>query len=52
MNRLSLAPLVEKSTGGMRGGCSRLTEEGRKAIIQYKELREKFLEFTRKVRNK
>jgi molybdate transport repressor ModE-like protein len=43
---------VEKSTGGMRGGCSRLTEEGRKAIIQYKELREKFLEFTRKVRNK
>ncbi|MHB8278300.1 MAG: winged helix-turn-helix domain-containing protein [Candidatus Humimicrobiaceae bacterium] len=45
MNRLAPAPLVEKVTGGRKGGCSRLTQEGRKAVIQYKELREKFLEF-------
>jgi molybdate transport system regulatory protein len=45
MNRLASAPLVEKATGGAGGGHARLTEEGRKAIRQYKELRARFREF-------
>ena len=44
-NRLAPAPLVEKTAGGAGGGHARLTEEGRKAIAQYKELRAKFAEF-------
>jgi molybdate transport system regulatory protein len=48
-NRLALSPLVEKTTGGVEGGHARLTEEGRKAIAYYKELRTKFQEFLRKV---
>jgi molybdate transport system regulatory protein len=39
MNRLSGTPLVEKSTGGPRGGYARLTEEGRRIIEEYKEKR-------------
>ncbi len=39
MNRLAPHPLVEKSTGGSRGGYARLTEEGRKIIKEYKEKR-------------
>jgi molybdate transport system regulatory protein len=39
MNRLSPKPLVEKSTGGHRGGYARLTEEGRRIINEYKEKR-------------
>ncbi|MCL5071061.1 MAG: LysR family transcriptional regulator [Actinobacteria bacterium] len=49
MNRLAKKPLVEKLAGGTKGGYSRLTAEGRKVIIQYKELREKFLEFISQV---
>ncbi len=44
-NRLALAPLVEKRTGGVGGGKARLTEEGQKALRQYKELRNRFGEF-------
>ena len=39
MNRLSSAPLVEKSTGGVRGGYTRLTDEGRRIISDYKKKR-------------
>lgn len=39
MNRLSPKPLVEKSTGGARGGYARLTEEGRRIVREYKEKR-------------
>ena len=39
MNRLAPSPLVEKSTGGPRGGFARLTDEGRKIIREYKEKR-------------
>ena len=39
MNRLAPAPLVEKSTGGARGGYARLTEEGRRIVREYKEKR-------------
>ena len=39
MNRLASGPLVEKSTGGARGGYARLTEEGKKIIKEYKEKR-------------
>jgi molybdate transport system regulatory protein len=45
MNRLAPTPLVEKTTGGVGGGCARLTEEGRKAISEYKKLHAKFQEF-------
>jgi len=44
MNRLAPAPLIEKSVGGVGGGHARLTEEGRKAVGQYKELRAKLEE--------
>lgn len=39
MNRLAPSPLVEKSTGGARGGYARLTDEGRRIIKEYKEKR-------------
>jgi molybdate transport system regulatory protein len=39
MNRLAPSPLVEKSTGGARGGYARLTNAGRKIIADYKEKR-------------
>ncbi len=41
MNRLSPSPLVEKMTGGAGGGHAQLTDEGRKAIADYKKLRAK-----------
>ena len=44
-NRLAPAPLVEKTAGGAGGGHARLTEEGRRAVSQYKELRAKFEQF-------
>ena len=50
MNRLAPAPLVEKTTGGAGGGYARLTEEGHKAIEQYKELRARFREFLQQVK--
>ena len=40
-NRLAPAPLVEKISGGAGGRHARLTEEGRKAVSHYKELRAK-----------
>lgn len=45
MNRLASTPLVEKTTGGVGGGQARLTEAGRKALIDYKELRTRFHNF-------
>jgi len=44
-NRLAPSPLVEKASGGIGGGHTRLTEEGQKVISQYKELRAKLEEF-------
>ncbi len=44
MNRLAPEPLVEKSTGGVRGGYARLTEEGRRIVAEYKEKRVKVRE--------
>jgi molybdate transport system regulatory protein len=49
VNRLAPVPLVEKTTGGAGGGYARLTEEGRKAIEQYKLLRGRFAEFLKEV---
>jgi molybdate transport system regulatory protein len=39
MNRLASTPLVEKSAGGERGGYARLTEEGRRIVVEYKKKR-------------
>jgi molybdate transport system regulatory protein len=47
MNRLAPTPLVEKRVGGEKGGYAHLTDEGRKAIRDYKELRQKFQEFVK-----
>jgi molybdate transport system regulatory protein len=44
-NRLAPKPLVEKTSGGVGGGYARLTDEGRKAVKEYKELRAKFEDF-------
>lgn len=48
MNRLAMVPLVEKSTGGARGGYARLTEEGRRLVAEYKERRAKVREILKK----
>jgi len=48
-NRLAPSPLVEKTAGGAGGGHARLTEEGRRAVARYKELRAKFEEFRKQV---
>ena len=45
MNRLSPNPLVEKTTGGVGGGGARLTEEGLKAVREFKMLRSRFQGF-------
>ena len=47
MNRLAPTPLVEKASGGVGGGRSVLTEEGRKAVRDYKKLRTRFQGFLR-----
>jgi len=44
-NRLAPRPLVEKTTGGAGGGLTRLTDEGRRAVREYKELRARFADF-------
>jgi molybdate transport system regulatory protein len=48
-NRLAPSPLVEKVTGGPGGGRARLTDEGRRAVEQYKHLRAKFERFLNRV---
>lgn len=45
MNRLAPAPLVEKGAGGLGGGHAKLTDEGRRAIARYHELRSNFQSF-------
>ncbi|MGD9116243.1 MAG: LysR family transcriptional regulator [Dehalococcoidia bacterium] len=45
LNRLAPSPLVEKTTGGVGGGYARLTDEGRKAVKEYKALRARFDDF-------
>ncbi|MFC1951646.1 winged helix-turn-helix domain-containing protein [Chloroflexota bacterium] len=49
VNRLAPALLVEKTTGGVGGGRARLTEEGQKAVSEYRELRARFQEFLKQV---
>ena len=48
-NRLAPSPLVEKVAGGPGGGHARLTDEGCKAVEQYKQLRAKFERFLTRV---
>jgi len=48
-NRLAPSPLVEKVAGGPGGGRTRLTDEGRRAVKQYKQLRAKFERFLNQV---
>jgi molybdate transport system regulatory protein len=48
-NRLAPSPLVEKVAGGPGGGCARLTDEGRRAVARYKQLRSKFQRFLNRI---
>jgi len=48
-NRLAPSPLVEKVAGGPGGGYARLTDEGRRAVAQYRRLRSKFERFLTRV---
>ena len=50
MNRLAPAPLVEKTTGGEKGGHARLTESGKEAIAEYGELRSRFSELVKQLK--
>ena len=50
MNKLAPSPLVEKTTGGVGGGYTRLTGEGQKVVNDYKELRARFQEFIKQAR--
>jgi molybdate transport system regulatory protein len=45
MNRLSPVPLVEKTSGGAGGRHAVLTDEGRRAVSEYKKLMAGFQEF-------
>jgi molybdate transport system regulatory protein len=47
MNRLAPAPLVGKATGGAGGGHATLTNEGHKALKEYKEIYASFQDFLR-----
>lgn len=49
MDRLAPSPLVEKVIGGMGGGHTRLTDEGKKVIDEYKRLRARFNKFLESV---
>ncbi len=48
MNRQAKTPLVETKIGGKKGGGTRLTEAGEKAIQQFKEIYREFQEFLNK----
>jgi len=48
MNRLAPVLLVEKITGGVGGRHSRLTEEGKRVVSEYKELVAGFKEVLKK----
>jgi molybdate transport system regulatory protein len=48
-NRLAPSPLVEKVAGGSGGGRTRLTDEGRKTVERYRQLRAKFERFLTRV---
>ena len=50
VNRLAPAPVVEKTAGGAGGGRAKLTEEGRKVVNDYKELRARFQEFLKQAK--
>lgn len=48
MNKLSSIPLVEKATGGARGGYARLTDEGRRVVREYLKRRTRVHEMLKK----
>jgi len=45
MNKQSKSPLVEKLTGGVGGGGTKLTKDGEKALTCFWELHNKFTKF-------
>lgn len=52
MNREAQKPLVLTSSGGIGGGGTHVTEEGKKAIRTFKKLHTKFFKFTENETNK
>lgn len=45
MNNLADRPLVERSTGGVHGGGTRLTEEGHRTVAMFRQVEEEYLRF-------
>ncbi len=48
INRLASTPLVIKSTGGVKGGNAKLTDEGRRIVNEYLEKRATINDITQK----
>ena len=48
MNRQSKIPLIETSSGGVKGGGTKVTKEGEKAIKFFRDLQKKFYAFNEK----
>ena len=48
VNSLAPRPLVEKTTGGAGGGRTRLTDEGKRAVDEYRRLRAGFQEWLKR----
>lgn len=51
MNKLAPVPLVSKVTGGAGGGRAEITEAGRAAIAEYRQLRAKLDDLLRAKNN-
>ena len=45
MNKQAKSPLVETTSGGVGGGGTKITKEGEKAIILFRDLQKRFHKF-------
>ena len=45
MNNLADRPLVDRSTGGLHGGGTRLTEEGRQTVAMFRQVEDEYRRF-------
>jgi molybdate transport system regulatory protein len=52
MNRQASKPFVETATGGRKGGGTRLTEEGEKAVSLFREFNKDFSDFLKEEEKK
>ncbi|MDA8430748.1 MAG: TOBE domain-containing protein [Geobacteraceae bacterium] len=52
INNLAEKPLVDRSAGGKNGGGTRLTDEGKKVIVQFKTIQEEHRKFLDNLENR